>query len=396
VDFKQRRGKFSGYGTVITDEEMGKIKLLPNMVLIRPTSAFVDCVEETESGLLISWPSKSGYTRRPEAHAIMRARVMAVADKLVWADKLRTEKGMAQARLEIESEIDVIPGDIVMTSYRAIQFQVDRGCIFTNDNCDTFYVMVNYDRLVMRERAGIATPLNGYHVVEPKKLVLSTKVYTFSSKEPVESVIIKGIPKHAVKRYWWEEIYNKRVPAGGYRPIWDEEHRDANGFLVRAKITGYQMKGKSSPGSTYGYRDHGIFSAGMEVYARRNSTIDIDNEILFADRTHKYQGLKRLSEKDIVAFKDATGIHPNKLRLKIVPDPAPDHYDRLKNLQIPRSQASLPHTGTVVEVWVGDEVTADLLGKRVAFIGGRRPEAPELIIKENGVTMFIYHINQLV
>ncbi len=108
------------------------------------------------------------------------------------------------------------------------------------------------------------------------------------------------------------------------------------------------------------------------------------------------RGLHRVFEKDVVAYREEGQILPNRLRVKVRPDPAPDYYERMHNLEIPASYRSLPRSGVVTDVFHSDDEYRHLIGERVFFLGKKKPEAPDLIFKENNKTMFIYHIRKLV
>jgi len=390
-------GPYSGYGTTVTSAELSTMRIMPNWVLVKPTQTFLNAVEQTKSGLFVSWPHKPGSWKRPDQHAIMRAEVVRVCDGLRYKETLyKNESGIAFARPEVDVEVDVMPGDHVLCRYRAIQNAVESSTIIVDETGKWFYVFLCYDSIVSRERDDEITPVNGYYIVEPQREIISSQVLTYSSSEPIERVKIIKVPGFVVKRYWWEEIINKRIPAGGYRPTWDAGGRSEAGAIVLPWITGYQLKGGSASGH-YGYRDHGLFSVGMTVYIRKGSAPALDNDVAMADRKHRLQGLRRVSEKDIVAWRDGNTIHPNKNRVKIAPGRAEDYYDRQKNIEVPASYTSLPRHGVVTEIMPTEDVDLEyLLGETVYFTGKKKPMAPELIFKENGKTMFIYNVNALV
>ena len=391
-------GPYTNYGTVVSKKELAEMAMMPNWVLLKPTQTFLDAVEQTESGLLVSWPHKPGSWKRPDQHAIMRAQVVRACDRLQYSETLRLiANGIAVARPEVDVEVDVQPGDYVLCRYGAIQDAIDRSTIIVDETGEWFYVFVCYDSLVLRERGNTITPLNGYYIVEPQKEILSTTVVTYSSKEPIERVKILAVPNYTVKRYWWEEVHNRRTPSGGYKPTWDAGGKTEDGAIVHPKITGWTLKGGSGSAGNYGYRDHGFFSVGMTAYVKKGAAPALDNDINMADRKHRLQGLRRISEKDIVAWRDGNIIRPNKNRVKVVPGPGDDYWDRQKHLQIPASFRSLPRGGTVIEIMPTEDVgLSHLMGRFVHFMGKKRPTEPELIFKENGKTLFIYNVNALV
>ena len=180
----------------LSKEELDNIKLINNKVLVKPV---IDTRKKRLGNTDITLDIDIDWDE--DAHSRRVVEIVRNPEKLSYSQKYKSRSSMSW-----ETEIEVLPGDIVWVRSLAAIGNDDTQLTMIISEGDTYY-LINYEDFIVAKRGEEVICLNGYILVQPNREDYSYYKYVFvpssiSSEATAKSWVIKyfGKPNKSYKR----------------------------------------------------------------------------------------------------------------------------------------------------------------------------------------------------